>query len=94
MAFPSGRACCGQLHVNSGYFKEAHAVVANHVQAFDTDAPYELPTLWRCCPKPSHGSKQPARKPGSADTTPVRHPIVLRRQRLTGSAWLCSAGRC
>ncbi len=37
VVFPAGQACCGQMHVNSGYFKEAHAVVANHVEAFDTD---------------------------------------------------------
>lgn len=37
VVFPSGQACCGQMHVNSGYFKEAHTVVANHVKAFDTD---------------------------------------------------------
>jgi L-lactate dehydrogenase complex protein LldE len=33
--FPSGQACCGQMHVNSGYLKEAVPVVANHVAAFD-----------------------------------------------------------
>ena len=36
VVFPPGQACCGQMHVNSGYFKEAHPVVANHVKAFDT----------------------------------------------------------
>ncbi|NGN85553.1 heterodisulfide reductase-related iron-sulfur binding cluster, partial [Arthrobacter silviterrae] len=28
VVFPPGQACCGQMHVNSGYFKEAHPVVA------------------------------------------------------------------
>ena len=37
VVFPPGQACCGQMHVNSGYFKEAHTVVANHVEAFDTE---------------------------------------------------------
>ncbi len=37
VVFPAGQACCGQMHVNSGYFKEALPVVANHVKAFDTD---------------------------------------------------------
>ncbi|MDQ1622835.1 MAG: L-lactate dehydrogenase complex protein LldE [Actinomycetota bacterium] len=36
VVFPSGQACCGQMHVNSGYLKEAVPVVANHVAAFDT----------------------------------------------------------
>jgi L-lactate dehydrogenase complex protein LldE len=35
--FPSGQACCGQMHVNSGYFKEALPVIANHVTAFEQD---------------------------------------------------------
>ncbi|MGO4384460.1 (Fe-S)-binding protein [Specibacter sp. RAF43] len=35
--FPAGQACCGQMHINSGYFQEALPVVANHVRAFDTE---------------------------------------------------------
>ncbi|MDQ3156232.1 MAG: (Fe-S)-binding protein [Actinomycetota bacterium] len=35
VVFPAGQACCGQMHVNSGYFKEALPVVANHVRAFE-----------------------------------------------------------
>ncbi|MET3773033.1 (Fe-S)-binding protein [Arthrobacter nitrophenolicus] len=37
VVFPSGQACCGQMHVNSGYIKEAVPVIANHVNAFDTE---------------------------------------------------------
>ncbi|MDQ0754178.1 (Fe-S)-binding protein [Arthrobacter sp. B3I4] len=37
VVFPAGQACCGQMHVNSGYLKEAVPVVANHVDAFDTE---------------------------------------------------------
>jgi L-lactate dehydrogenase complex protein LldE len=31
---PPGQACCGQMHVNTGYRREAAGVVANHVRAF------------------------------------------------------------
>jgi L-lactate dehydrogenase complex protein LldE len=31
---PPGQACCGQLHVNTGYRREAVPIVANHVRAF------------------------------------------------------------
>ncbi len=31
---PPAQACCGQLHVNTGYRREAVPVVANHVRAF------------------------------------------------------------
>ncbi|NMR30649.1 (Fe-S)-binding protein [Crystallibacter degradans] len=37
VVFPGGQACCGQMHVNSGYFKEAVPVIANHVAAFESD---------------------------------------------------------
>ncbi|OIH85004.1 Fe-S oxidoreductase [Arthrobacter sp. UCD-GKA] len=35
--FPSGQACCGQMHINSGYMDEALPVVANHVAAFEAE---------------------------------------------------------
>jgi L-lactate dehydrogenase complex protein LldE len=31
---PPGQACCGQMHVNTGYRRDAVPVVANHVRAF------------------------------------------------------------
>src|SRR3712207_7653610 len=31
---PPGQACCGQMHVNTGYRREAVPIVANHVRAF------------------------------------------------------------
>ncbi|WP_341394198.1 (Fe-S)-binding protein [Arthrobacter sp. G119Y2] len=37
VVFPAGQACCGQMHVNSGYLPEAVPVVRNHVQAFEAE---------------------------------------------------------
>ena len=34
VVFPVEQACCGQMHVNTGYFKEALPLVQNHVQTF------------------------------------------------------------
>ncbi len=34
VVFPQGQACCGQMHVNSGYFDEAVPVIRNHVRTF------------------------------------------------------------
>ncbi len=31
---PDGQACCGQMHVNTGYLREAVPVVRNHVETF------------------------------------------------------------
>ncbi|MHC6177793.1 (Fe-S)-binding protein [Glutamicibacter sp. X7] len=35
--FPENQACCGQMHINSGYMPEALPVVENHINAFDTE---------------------------------------------------------
>jgi L-lactate dehydrogenase complex protein LldE len=35
VVFPEGQACCGQMHVNTGYLAEALPVVRNHVAAFE-----------------------------------------------------------
>ncbi len=32
---PSSQVCCGQMHVNTGYLKDALPVVANHVRSFE-----------------------------------------------------------
>lgn len=33
--FPAGQACCGQMHVNTGYYPEALRLVRNHVATFE-----------------------------------------------------------
>lgn len=67
VVFPSGQACCGQMHVNSGYFKEAHAVVANHVRAFDADD-YDVAVApsGSCVASVKHQHGQVARRCGDA----------------------------
>lgn len=32
--FPTGQACCGQMHINSGYFDDAVPIIRNHVKTF------------------------------------------------------------
>ena len=32
---PASQVCCGQMHVNTGYLKDALPVVANHVRSFE-----------------------------------------------------------
>ncbi|WP_125773239.1 (Fe-S)-binding protein [Antribacter gilvus] len=34
VVFPAGQACCGQMHVNTGYAREAVPVIRNHVETF------------------------------------------------------------
>ncbi|MDH6244122.1 (Fe-S)-binding protein [Mycobacterium sp. OTB74] len=35
VVFPESQTCCGQMHVNTGYLKEAVDLVHNHVDAFE-----------------------------------------------------------
>lgn len=41
VVFPPGQGCCSQMHVNSGYVKDALPVVRNHVRTF-MKADYDL----------------------------------------------------
>lgn len=34
VVFPKNQACCGQMHVNTGYFSEALPVIKNHIETF------------------------------------------------------------
>jgi len=39
VVFPEGQTCCGQMHVNTGYQREALPVVRHHVEVFE---PYDV----------------------------------------------------
>ena len=39
VAFPQAQTCCGQMHVNTGYQREALPLVRHHVEVFE---PYEV----------------------------------------------------
>ncbi|MGH3661636.1 MAG: (Fe-S)-binding protein [Micromonosporaceae bacterium] len=39
VAFPQAQTCCGQMHINTGYQRDALSLVRHHVEVF---APYEV----------------------------------------------------
>ncbi|MEV4709037.1 (Fe-S)-binding protein [Actinoplanes sp. NPDC049316] len=39
VVFPPGQTCCGQMHINTGYQKDALSLVRRHVRTF---APYDV----------------------------------------------------
>nr|WP_255456825.1 MULTISPECIES: (Fe-S)-binding protein [unclassified Mycolicibacterium] len=41
VAFPAGQTCCGQMHINTGYLREAVPLVRNHVAAFGAFDDYD-----------------------------------------------------
>jgi L-lactate dehydrogenase complex protein LldE len=38
VVFPQRQTCCGQMHVNTGYQREALALVRHHVEVFEAEA--------------------------------------------------------
>lgn len=36
VVFPAGQTCCGQMHVNTGYQREALPLIRRHVRVFET----------------------------------------------------------
>lgn len=64
VVFPPGQACCGQMHVNSGYFKEALPVVRNHVEAFSGDFDVAVAPSASCVASVKHQHPMVARYGG------------------------------
>jgi L-lactate dehydrogenase complex protein LldE len=60
---PPGQACCGQMHVNTGYRREAVPIVANHVRAF-RDAEVVVAPSGSCVASIHHQQATVARRAG------------------------------
>ncbi|WP_315150597.1 (Fe-S)-binding protein [Corynebacterium variabile] len=55
VTFPERQACCGQMHINSGKFKDAYPVVRNHVRAFEDESwDYAVAPSGSCVASLSH----------------------------------------
>lgn len=78
VVFPAGQACCGQMHVNTGYLAEAVPVVRNHVRTFEpvTDGEWDAVVV-----------------PSGSCTGSIRHQqaMVLDRAGLPAEARAASA---
>ncbi|MDN3483206.1 (Fe-S)-binding protein [Arthrobacter sp. APC 3897] len=67
VVFPAGQACCGQMHVNSGYLPEAVPVVRNHVEAFESqDYDVAVAPSGSCVASVKHQHAMVARSCGDA----------------------------
>ncbi|NUL48169.1 (Fe-S)-binding protein [Cellulosimicrobium funkei] len=68
VVFPPGQGCCSQMHVNSGYLRDALPVVRNHVTAFSA-ADYDVAVAPSGSCVASLGHQQPmvARAGGDED---------------------------
>lgn len=77
VAFPAAQTCCGQMHVNTGYRREALGLVRHHVETFE---PYDVIVApsGSCVGSVRHQHADVARAAGD-DTLAVRAEAVASR---------------
>lgn len=84
VAFPSQQTCCGQMHINTGYFDEAVAVVRNHVESFENahcDA--VVAPSGSCVGSVRHQHAMVARRAGDEDLAVRAEKIAERTYELS-----------
>ena len=64
--FPAGQTCCGQMHVNTGYLREAVPLVRRHVDVFTGFDAVVAPS-GSCVGSVRHQHAMVARRAGEAD---------------------------
>ncbi|SNQ46093.1 iron-sulfur oxidase component [Frankia canadensis] len=77
VVFPAGQTCCGQMHVNSGYPREALTLVRHHVDVFE-DAEVIVAPSGSCAGSVRHQHAALARDAGD-DALAVRADAVAAR---------------
>jgi L-lactate dehydrogenase complex protein LldE len=99
VVFPEGQTCCGQMHVNTGYLKEAVPVVRHHVDVFEAtlmgqDCDYAVAPSGSCIGSVRHQHAMVARRAG--DTLLAERATTLAARTYEPSEFLvrptCVAG--
>jgi L-lactate dehydrogenase complex protein LldE len=84
---PPGQACCGQMHVNSGYPKQAVPVVRNHVRAFWPVVEGEWDAVvapsGSCVGSARHQHERVAEQAGDAGLARAAHEVAARTYELS-----------
>ena len=63
VVFPAGQTCCGQMHVNTGYQRDALGVVRHHVEVFE-DCEVVVAPSGSCVGSVRHQHARVARRAG------------------------------
>ncbi len=79
---PTGQACCGQMHVNTGYRREAAPVVANHVRAFRGAEAIVAPS-GSCVASIHHQQADVLRRAGEHDLAREAEELAARTYELS-----------
>jgi L-lactate dehydrogenase complex protein LldE len=65
VVFPAAQTCCGQMHVNTGYLKEAVPVVRHHIEVFEgAGCDYAVAPSGSCVGSVRHQHAMVARRAG------------------------------
>ncbi len=82
VVFPAAQTCCGQMHVNTGYARDAVALVRHHVETF---APYEtiVAPSGSCVGSVRHQHAMVARKAGDKPLAAAAEQVAARTYELS-----------
>lgn len=79
---PAGQTCCGQMHVNTGYAKQAVPIVRNHVRAFE-DADVVVTPSGSCAGSIRHQHASIARAAGDDGLAAGAESVASRTYELS-----------
>jgi len=82
VAFPAGQTCCGQMHINTGYQRDALPLVRRHVATFE---PYEaiVAPSGSCTGSVRHQHAMVARQAGDAALAQRAEAVAARTWELS-----------
>ena len=84
VVFPPAQTCCGQMHINTGYFDEAVPVVRHHVDAFDqADFDVAVAPSGSCVGSIRHQHAMIARRAGDAGLRKRADALAARTYELS-----------
>jgi L-lactate dehydrogenase complex protein LldE len=82
VAFPQEQTCCGQMHINTGYQREALPLVRNYVDAFEGYEAIVMPSA-SCTASVRHQHAMVARRLGHEDLASRAEAVAARTYELS-----------
>jgi len=86
VTFPEGQTCCGQMHVNTGYRREAFPLVRHHVEVFEqalASADAVVAPSGSCVGSVRHQHATVARDAGDAELAARADAVAARTYELS-----------
>ena len=82
VVFPEGQTCCGQMHINTGYQKEAVRLVRHHVEVFSDHDVIVTPSA-SCAGSIRHQHAMVARRAGLCELADEAEAVAGRTYELS-----------